>query len=82
MNYVGTLLGLGIGLMFVGILVGILYYVAFSWSHMKALLVDCSAGTVGIVTVRTACYFDQPGTEHYILWMHLCEDVCAPGAES
>ena len=37
MNYVGTLLGLGIGLMFVGILVGILYYVAFSWSHMKAL---------------------------------------------
>lgn len=106
MNYVGTLLGLGIGLMFVGILVGILYYVAFSWSHMKALkalgydkawlawipfgvlfacsdavtgdadqvrmfnsfessgsriqvLVDCSAGTVGIVTVRTACYFDQ-----------------------
>ena len=122
MNYVGTLLGLGIGLMFVGILVGILYYVAFSWSHMKALkalgydkawlawipfgvlfacsdavtgdadqvrmfsriqvLVDCAAGTVGIVTVRTACYFDQPGTEHYILWMHLYEDVCAPGAES
>ena len=37
MNYVGTLLGLGIGLMFVGILVGIVYYVAFSWSHMKAL---------------------------------------------
>ena len=36
-DYVGTLLGLGIGLMFVGILVGILYYVAFSWSHMKAL---------------------------------------------
>lgn len=103
MNYVGTLLGLGIGLMFVGILVGIVYYVAFSWSHMKALkalgydkawlawipfgvLFACSdavtgdadqvrmfnsfevpaavfkfwwiasAGTVGFVTVRTACY--------------------------
>ena len=121
MNYVGTLLGLGIGLMFVGILVGILYYVAFSWSHMKALkalgydkawlawipfgvlfacsdavtgdadqvrmfnsfeVPDCAAGTVGFVTVRTACYSDQPGAEHYILRMHLCEDVCTPGAES